>query len=348
MTQETEDHHRNGSLSGNRCRSRQPVPRSRLQRGPNSRKISHKNELQSSAKLALVDGDIGLASTAEKIVSTAVKRFGSIDALVNNAGIFFTKPFTEYTLDDFRMLSSTNLDGFIHTTQLVVKQMLSQKSGGSVVSITTSIVDSPLAGITASVPMITKGGIDAISRSIAMEYAPQGIRVNVVAPGVVDTPLHEKNPKEFLRTLSPLGQISGAKDIAEAVFYPHRGQPGHWRGAARRRRRASGPVVMAISIDVHGEPRMSVSTTNASAEQRLKDLGIDLPRPPAPLGAYVEAVQAGSLLFLSGTLPVEGGVPKFLGRIGDELSVEDGRRATRLAALNALAIVRNAWGRWTE
>ncbi len=185
----------------------------------NSRKISEKNELRRSDKLALVDGDIGLSSTAELIVGTAVKRFGSIDALVNNAGTFFSKPFIEHTPADFRALSSTNLDGFIYTTQSVVKQMLSQKSGGSVVSITTSIVDHPLAAVAASVPMITKGGIDAISRSLAMEYAPRGIRVNVVAPGVVDTPLQKGNPKDFLRTLSPLGKIASAKDIAEAVFY---------------------------------------------------------------------------------------------------------------------------------
>lgn len=185
----------------------------------NSRKISQKNELQPSDKLALVDGDIGLASTAAMIIGTALTRFGSVDALVNNAGIFLVKPFTEYTPEDFRALSATNLDGFIHTTQLAVKQMLAQKSSGSIVSITSSIVDHPLAGLTASVAMITKGGIDAISRSLAMEYAPQGIRVNVVAPGVVDTPLHKNNPEEFLRTLSPLGQISPAKDIAEAVFY---------------------------------------------------------------------------------------------------------------------------------
>src|SRR6202011_5770637 len=101
----------------------------------NSRNISRKNELQRSDKLALVDGDIGLASTAEMIVGTAVTRFGSVDALVNNAGIFLAKPFTDYTPEDFRMLSSTNLSGFIHTTQLTAKQMLSQKSGGSVVSI---------------------------------------------------------------------------------------------------------------------------------------------------------------------------------------------------------------------
>src|SRR5256884_2301006 len=185
----------------------------------NSRNISHKNELQRSDKLALVDGDIGVASTAEMIVGTAVKRFGSVDALVNNAGIFFAKPFTEYTPEDFEALSSTNLDGFIYTTQLAVRQMLAQKTGGSVVSITATIADHPLAAFTASLPMITKGGINAISRSLAMEYAKQGIRVNAVAPGVVDTPLLKDAPKDFLRTLSPLGQISAARDIAEAVFY---------------------------------------------------------------------------------------------------------------------------------
>jgi NAD(P)-dependent dehydrogenase (short-subunit alcohol dehydrogenase family) len=185
----------------------------------NARKISQKNEPLSSDGLALVDGDVGMASTAEMIVGTAVNRFGSVDALVNNAGIFFAKPFTAYTSDDFQALSSTNLYGFIHTTQLAVKQMLAQESGGSVVSITTSLVDHPQAGVTASFPMITKGGIDAISRGLAMEYAARGIRVNVVAPGVVDTPLQKNSPKEFLRTLSPLGRISDSKDIAEAVFY---------------------------------------------------------------------------------------------------------------------------------
>ena len=185
----------------------------------NSRRITRKNELQSSKHLALVDGDIGLASTAEMIVGTAVKRFGAVDALVNNAGIFFPKPFLDYTTEDFRALSSTNLDGFIYITQRVVKQLLSQKSNGSVVSITATIADHPLAALTASVPMITKGGINAISRSLAMEYAKQGIRVNTVAPGVVATPLLKDVPEEFLRTLSPLGQIASAKDIAEGVFY---------------------------------------------------------------------------------------------------------------------------------
>ena len=185
----------------------------------NSRSISRKTELQRSENLALVDGDIALATTAEKIAATAVQRFGSLDALVNNAGVFFPKPFTEYTPEDFRALSATNLDGFIHTTQLAIKQMLAQENGGSVVSITATIADHPLAAFTASIPMITKGGINAISRNLAMEYAKQRIRVNTVAPGVVDTPLLKDAPKDFLRTLSPLGQISAARDIAEAVFY---------------------------------------------------------------------------------------------------------------------------------
>jgi NAD(P)-dependent dehydrogenase (short-subunit alcohol dehydrogenase family) len=185
----------------------------------NSRSISKKNELQRSDNLALVDGDIGEVATARRIVETAMERFGSVNGVVNNAGIFFPKPFVDYTPEDFRSLTSTNLDGFIYVTQLAVKQMLAQQTGGSIVSITSSIVDHPLAAFTASVPMITKGGIDAISRSLAMEYSKQGIRVNVVAPGIVDTPLHKNNPKDFLRTLSPLGQIAASRDIAEAVLY---------------------------------------------------------------------------------------------------------------------------------
>jgi NAD(P)-dependent dehydrogenase (short-subunit alcohol dehydrogenase family) len=194
-----------------------------LDRGYNvlgtSRHITKKNELRPSDRLVTLDGDIGEALTARRVVETAIERFGSIDALVNNAGIFFPKPFLDYTTEDFRALSSTNLDGFIYITQLVVKQMLSQKSHGSIVSITATIADHPLAGLTASVPMITKGGINAISRSLAMEYAKQGIRVNAVAPGVVATPLLKDVPDEFLRTLSPLGTVATATDIAEAVFY---------------------------------------------------------------------------------------------------------------------------------
>jgi NAD(P)-dependent dehydrogenase (short-subunit alcohol dehydrogenase family) len=194
-----------------------------LERGYNvvatSREMTRKNPLGQSKKLALIDGDIGDPATASKVADTAISRFGSIDALVNNAGIFIVKSFVDFTIEDFRILSRTNLDGFLHLTQLTVRQMLAQKRGGSIVSITTPLVDHPIAGFTASVAMITKGGIDAVSRSIAMEYSKQGIRVNTVAPGIVDTPLHKDNPKEFLKTLSPMGKIADVKEIAEAVLY---------------------------------------------------------------------------------------------------------------------------------
>jgi NAD(P)-dependent dehydrogenase (short-subunit alcohol dehydrogenase family) len=162
-----------------------------LERGYNvvatSRGVSQSGEITSSDRLARVDGDIADPATAAKVTETGLSRFGSIDALVNNAGIFFTKPFLDYTIEDFRRLAATNLDGFIHLTQRVVRQMLAQKSGGSIVSITTPMVDHPIAGVNASVAMMTKGGIEAISKNIAMEYARDGIRVNTVAPGVVDT-----------------------------------------------------------------------------------------------------------------------------------------------------------------
>lgn len=184
-----------------------------------SRQVSTSSAFQASDQLALVDGDIGDPETARKVADTAISRFGAIDALVNNAGIFFTKPFIDYTMEDFRRLSSTNLEGFIHLTQRVVKQMLAQKAGGSIVSITTPLIDHPIAGLSASVAMMTKGGIDAISKNLAMEYARDGIRVNTVAPGVVDTPLHKDNPKDFLKTLSPMGIIADVQDIVDAVVY---------------------------------------------------------------------------------------------------------------------------------
>jgi NAD(P)-dependent dehydrogenase (short-subunit alcohol dehydrogenase family) len=172
-----------------------------------------------SPNLALVDGDIGQPETAEKVAQTAVSRFGSIDHVINYAGIFVVKPFTEYTADDFRGLVSTNLEGFIFLTQHAVRQMLSQGTGGSVTSITTSLARNPVAGVTASLPMITKGGLNSITISLANEYAKNNIRFNAVAPGPVDTPLHKNTPKDFMKTLSPMGTISETKDIADAVVY---------------------------------------------------------------------------------------------------------------------------------
>jgi NAD(P)-dependent dehydrogenase (short-subunit alcohol dehydrogenase family) len=194
-----------------------------LERGYNvvatSRRITGSGRFREAGHLALVDGDIGEAATAARVAQTAINRFGSIDALVNNAGLFLTKPFLEFTPDDMRKLSSTNIDGFIHLTQLAIKQMLAQKSGGSIVSITTSLADHPIAGVNASLSMVTKGGINAISKSLAMEFVKEKIRVNAVAPGIVDTPLHDNDPKEFLQGLSPMGAISSVQEIVDAVVF---------------------------------------------------------------------------------------------------------------------------------
>jgi NAD(P)-dependent dehydrogenase (short-subunit alcohol dehydrogenase family) len=185
----------------------------------NSRTVTQSTEVAASSQVALVDGHIGEPATAAKIVETALSRFQSIDALVNNAGIFFTKPFTDYTAEDFKALVSTNLEGFLYITQLSIKQMLAQKTGGSIVTITAALARNPIRGITAAVPMITKGGLETITQHLAMEYAKDGIRVNAVAPGVVYTPLHQETPKEVMESLSPMGRPSTVKDITDAVMY---------------------------------------------------------------------------------------------------------------------------------
>jgi NAD(P)-dependent dehydrogenase (short-subunit alcohol dehydrogenase family) len=199
------------------------IARAFLDRGyrvvANSRHITTSGAFSPADNLALVDGDIGDPKTATKIAETAVGRFGSIYGLVNNAGIYFTKPFTDYTAEDFRSLVSTNLEGFLYITQLAVKQMLSQKTGGSIVTITAALADNPIAGATAAVPMITKGGLNAITYQLAMEYAREGIRVNAVAPGTVATPLHKNTPGDVLNKLSPMGRVSTVNEIADAVLY---------------------------------------------------------------------------------------------------------------------------------
>ncbi len=185
----------------------------------NSRKVTKSTEVAASDRVALVDGHIGVPATAAKVVETALARFRSIDTLVNNAGVFFTKPFTDYTAEDFKSLVSTNLEGFLYVTQLSIKQMLAQKTGGSIVTITAALARNPIRGVTAAVPMITKGGLETITQHLAMEYAKDGIRVNAVAPGVVDTPLHKNDPKEVLLSLNPMGVLSSVKDIVDAVLY---------------------------------------------------------------------------------------------------------------------------------
>ena len=172
-----------------------------------------------SAHLVTVDGDIGEAATAEEITRAAVTNFGSIDHVVHCAGIFFGKPFPEYSAEDLERFLAINVRGFVLLTQLVVKQMLTQGTGGSVTTITAALADNPVAGHPASVPMMTKGALDAITLSLASEYAKDHIRFNAVAPGVVDTPLQKGVSKQALDDRTPMGTLSQPKDIAEAVLY---------------------------------------------------------------------------------------------------------------------------------
>jgi NAD(P)-dependent dehydrogenase (short-subunit alcohol dehydrogenase family) len=174
--------------------------------------------LAATADLAVVNGDIRDPETASKSVKEAITHFGSIDVLVNNAGIYLTKPFTEFTTEDFNTVVSVNLLGFLQMTQLAVNQMLKQGSG-CVITISAALADNPIAGVNASVPMITKGGLNTVTRHLAIEYAKQGIRFNAVAPGVVDTPLHQENPKDHLSSPQPMGSIAQISDIVDAVLY---------------------------------------------------------------------------------------------------------------------------------
>jgi NAD(P)-dependent dehydrogenase (short-subunit alcohol dehydrogenase family) len=191
-----------------------------LQKGYNVVATSRKatQSLTPSPGLILVDGDVSKQETAIKTTEAAIAHFGSIDVLVNNAGIFRTKPFTEFTTEDFNALVSINLLGFVYMTQLTVKQMLKQKSG-NVVTITAALADQPVAGENASVSMITKGGLNTVTRSLAIEYAKEGIRFNAVAPGVVDTPLHQDESRDSLRKFQPMGKIVEVEDIVGAVLY---------------------------------------------------------------------------------------------------------------------------------
>jgi NAD(P)-dependent dehydrogenase (short-subunit alcohol dehydrogenase family) len=185
----------------------------------NSRKVTQSTLVSASEYVALVDGDIGQAATAARIVETALARFKSIDVVVNNAGIISTKPFIEYTAEDFRSLVSTNLEGFLYVTQLSIKQMLAQKRGGSIVTITAALARNPIRGVNAAVPMITKGGLETVTQHLAMEYSKDGIRVNAVAPGVVDTFIQDKATEEEMEGRSPMGRVSTVEEITDAVMY---------------------------------------------------------------------------------------------------------------------------------
>jgi NAD(P)-dependent dehydrogenase (short-subunit alcohol dehydrogenase family) len=184
----------------------------------NSRHITQANPFAAPTNLVLIDGDIGDPSTAAKIMDTAVSRFGRIDVLINNAGVFIPKPFTEYTTEDFDTLVSTTLAGFLYVSQLAVKQMLRQKSG-SILNISTTLVDQPIAGVGAAVQIMLKGALNAVTRALAIEYAKEGIRVNTIAPGVINTPMHKPETHDFLKGLSPAGRIGKVKEIVDAALF---------------------------------------------------------------------------------------------------------------------------------
>ncbi len=170
------------------------------------------------ADILAVPGDIADRKTAERAISEGVARFGRIDTLVNNAGIFIAKPFTQYTEADFAAILGVNLAGFFHITQLAVAGMEKQGSG-HIVQITTSFVDSANSGVPSVLASLTKGGLAAATKSLAIEYAKRGIRVNAVAPGIIKSPMHPVETHEALGALHPVGRMGEIADIVEAILY---------------------------------------------------------------------------------------------------------------------------------
>jgi NAD(P)-dependent dehydrogenase (short-subunit alcohol dehydrogenase family) len=184
----------------------------------NSRHITKANPFPASPALALVDGDIGDPKTAAKIADTALSRFGRIDVLINNAGIYISKPFPDYTTEYFNLLISTTVAGFLYISQLAVKQMLKQKSG-SILNISTSMVDQPDASTPAAVQVLAKGSLNAVTRALAIEYAKDGIRVNTLALGVIKTPMHKPETYEALKGLNPFGRIGEIQEVVDAALF---------------------------------------------------------------------------------------------------------------------------------
>jgi NAD(P)-dependent dehydrogenase (short-subunit alcohol dehydrogenase family) len=189
-------------------------------RARNYRVIATARSIKSSndADILVVPGDITDRKTAERAIREGVARFGRIDTLVNNAGIFIAKPFTQYTEADYDAILGVNLAGFFHTTQLAVAEMEKQGSG-HIVQITTSLIDHAIAGVPSVLASLTKGGLNGATKSLAIEYAKRGIRVNAVALGIIKTPMHPTETHSHLDALHPIGHMGEISDVVEAILY---------------------------------------------------------------------------------------------------------------------------------
>ncbi|GAA0331550.1 SDR family oxidoreductase [Morganella psychrotolerans] len=175
-------------------------------------------EPHDSDNLIAIPGDISSAETVDRVIDATLKKFRRIDTLVNNAGVFLTKPFTEFNSDDWNKNISTNLGGFFYITQRAIDQM-KQQHGGHVIQITTSLVDQPIKGVPSVLASLTKGGLNAATRSLAIEYADAGIRVNAVSPGIIRTPMHQQETHDFFNALHPIGRMGEIEDIVNAIIF---------------------------------------------------------------------------------------------------------------------------------
>lgn len=170
------------------------------------------------ANILTVAGDIGDPATAQRVVAEGVAKFGRIDTLVNNAGIFIAKPFTQYTAEDYAAVMNVNMAGFYYITQLAIAEM-EKHSSGHVVSVTTSLVDHAIDGVPSVLASLTKGGLNAATKSLAIEYAKKGIRVNAVSPGIIKSPMHPPETHAALGGLHPVGHMGEMSDIANAILF---------------------------------------------------------------------------------------------------------------------------------